>query len=61
MPPEYKRVTLKLPLSAVPRGLLGLVQTCDIDRSAIHELIKATGELPPGIEYVSDRRHLRIH
>jgi len=61
VPAQYKRVTLKLPLSAVPPGLLGLVQTCDIDRTAIHELIKATGELPPGIEYFSDRRHLRIH
>src|SRR5687768_8220718 len=61
VPTQYKRVTLKLPLSAVPPGLLGLIQTCDIDRTAIHELIKATGELPPGIEYLSDRRHLRIH
>jgi hypothetical protein len=61
VPAEFKRVTLKLPLSAVPPGLLGLVQTCDIDRTAIHELIKSTGELPPGIEYVCDRRHLRIH
>lgn len=61
VPAQYKRVTLKLPLTAVPPGLLGLVQTCDIDRAAIHELIKTTGELPPGIEYVNDRRHLRIH
>jgi hypothetical protein len=61
VPAQYKRVTLKLPLSAVPPGLLGLVQSCDVDRAAIHELIKATGELPPGIEYVCDRRHLRIH
>lgn len=61
MPPEYKRVTLKLPLAAVPPGLLGLVQTCDVDCTAIHELIKATGEPPPGIDYLSDRRHLRIH
>lgn len=60
VPAQYKRVTLKLPLSAVPPGLLGLVQTCDIDRTAIHELIKATGD-PPGIEYLCDRRHLRIH
>jgi len=61
VPAEYKRVTLRLPLSLVPPGLLGLVQTCDIDRTAIHELIKATGELPPGVEYLCDRRHLRIH
>jgi hypothetical protein len=61
VPAQYKRVTLKLPLSAVPPGLLGLVQTCDIDRTAIHELIKASGELPPGIDYLCDRHHLRIH
>jgi hypothetical protein len=61
VPAEYKRVTLKLPLSAVPPGLLGLVQTCDVDRSAIQALIKATGEPPPGVEYVRDRRHLRIN
>jgi hypothetical protein len=60
VPAEYKRVTLKLPLSAVPPGLLGLVQTCDVDRTAIQEQIKATGELPPGIEYCDERRHLRI-
>jgi hypothetical protein len=60
VPAQYKRVTLKLPLSAVPPGLLGLVHTCDIDRNTVHELIKTTGELPPGIQYVTDRRHLRI-
>ena len=60
-PAEYKRGTLRLPLSAVPPGLLGLVQTCDVDRITIHELIKSAGKLPRGIEYVCYRRHLRIH
>lgn len=60
VPPEFKRVTLKLPLSLVPPGLLGLVQTCDVDRATIHELVKRTGELPDGVAYVESRRHLRI-
>ena len=60
VPPEYKRVTLRLPLSAVPAGLLGLVQTCDVDRATILELVKRTGELPDGLTYVDGRRHLRI-
>jgi Siphovirus Gp157 len=60
VPPEFKRVTLRLPLSLVPSNLLGLVQTCDVDKATIHELIKRTGELPPGIEYQQGRKHLRI-
>jgi len=59
VPAEFKRVTLRLPLSLVPPGLFGLVQTCDVDRAAIHELIKRTGELPAGVQY-RGRRHLRI-
>ena len=61
VPAEYKRVTLKLPLSAVPPGLLGLVHTCDVDRATIQSLIRATGELPAGVVYRQDRRHLRIN
>ena len=60
VPIEYKRVTLKLPLSQVPPGLLGLIQTCDVDRIGIHALLKATGELPAGIAYRQGHRHLRI-
>lgn len=60
VPDEYKRVTLKLPLAMVPPGLRGLVQSCDIDRTALHEVIKTTGEAPLGVQYVCDRRHLRI-
>ena len=60
VPPEFKRVTLKLPLALVPPDLLGLVQTCDVDRGTIHELIKRTGELPAGIMYRRGANHLRI-
>jgi hypothetical protein len=60
VPPAYKRVTLKLPLSLVPPGLLGLVQTCEIDRAGIHALLKESGELPAGIVYRNGQRHLRI-
>jgi Gp157 protein len=60
VPAEYKRVTLRLPLSQVPRGLLGLVQTCDVDRASIQDLLKSTGELPAGIAYCRGERHLRI-
>jgi len=60
VPPEFKRVTLKLPLSLVPPGLLGLVQTCDVDKATIAELIKQTGELPAGIDLRQGAKHIRI-
>src|SRR6266545_1853179 len=46
VPAEFKRVTLKMPLSLVPPGLKGLIQTCDVDRATILDLLKRTGELP---------------
>jgi len=60
VPAEYKRVTLKLPLSQVPAGLLGLVQTYDVDRARIQDLLKSTGELVAGMAYRQGQRHLRI-
>jgi hypothetical protein len=60
VPQEYKRVTLRLPLSAVPPGLLGLVQTCDVDRGLILSSLKELGELVPGTSYREGTRHLRI-
>ena len=60
VPAEYKRVTLRLPLSQVPSGLLGLVQTCDVDRAGLLALLKSRGELPAGIAYRRGERHLRI-
>ena len=57
---EFKRATLKLPLALVPPGLVGYVHTCDVDRAAVHDLLRTTGELPDGIEYRYGRRHLRI-
>jgi Gp157 protein len=60
VPAAFKRVTLKLHLSQVPPGLLGLVQTCDVDRAGLQALLKSTGELPPGLAYRQGERHLRI-
>src|SRR5690242_17343734 len=40
--PSHPEVTF----SQMPPGLLGLVQTCDVDRAALHDLLKATGALP---------------
>jgi Gp157 protein len=60
VPAEFKRATLKLPLSQVPPSLLGLVQTCDVDRAQIQGLLKSTGELPAGITFRRGDRHLRI-
>jgi len=60
VPAEYKRVTLKLPLSQVPPGLLGRVQSCDVDRARIQDLLKSTGDLPAGIAYRQGEYHLRI-
>jgi len=60
IPAEYKRATLRLPLSQVPTGLLGLVQTCDLDRGRIQDLLKSTGELPAGIAYRRGDRYLRV-
>jgi hypothetical protein len=60
VPAEFKRVTLKLPLSQVPPRLLGLVQTCDVDRARVQALLKSTGEVPAGIAYRQGEHHLRI-
>jgi Gp157 protein len=60
VPAEFKRMTLKLPLSQVPPGLLGLVQTCDVDRAQIQALLKSTGELPAGVTHRRGDHHLRI-
>ncbi len=60
VPPEFKRVNLRLPLSLVPPSLMGLVQTCDVDRALIQALLKQTGELPAGIAYRHGDKHLRI-
>jgi Gp157 protein len=60
LPADYKVASLKLPLSLVPSDLLGLVQTLDVDRVALHDLLKLTGELPAGVVYRQGRRHVRI-
>ena len=60
VPAEFKRVTLKMPLSLVPPGLVGLVQTCDVDRMGLREWITRTGEVPNGVAYRSNCKHLRL-
>src|SRR5689334_8078632 len=60
VPAEYRRVTLRLPLSCLPPDLWDYVQATDVDRQGIHELLKQTGELPAGVAYRQDQRHLRI-
>ena len=60
VPPEFMRAVLRLPLSLVPDGLRGLVQHLDVDRAAILELVKRTGEVPAGVSVRTGERHLRI-
>ncbi len=60
VPPELMRAVLRLPYALVPSGLRGHLQHLDVDRAAILELVKRTGEIPPGVEIRSNERHLRV-
>jgi hypothetical protein len=60
IPPEFMRAVLRLPLSAVPEGLRGLVAHLAVDRAAIPELVKRTSGLPHGVSVRTAERHLRI-
>jgi hypothetical protein len=60
IPPEFMRAVLRLPLSAIPEGLRGLVQHLDVDRAGILELAKRTREVPEGVSVKTGERHLRI-
>ena len=58
--PEFMRAVLRLPRPQVPERLRGLVQHLDVDRAAILELTKRTGEVPSGVSIRTDKRHLRL-
>ena len=60
VPPEFSRAVLRLPLDLVPSELHGFLQHLDFDRNAILNLVKSTGEIPPGTVIRTDERHLRI-
>ena len=60
VPPEFSRAVLRLPLNLVPIELQGFLQHLDFDRNAILNLVKDTGEIPPGTVIRSGERHLRI-
>jgi hypothetical protein len=60
VPPEFMRAVLRLPYGLVPSSLRGHLQHLDVDRAAILELVKRTGEIPSGVEVHSNERHLRI-
>jgi hypothetical protein len=60
VPSEFLRAVLRLPYALVPAALRGHVQHLDIDRTAILELIRRTGEVPDGISVRAGSRHIRI-
>jgi hypothetical protein len=60
IPPEFMRAVLRLPLALVPAQLRGHVQHLDVDRAAILELTKRTGEVPVGVWIRTDETHLSI-
>ena len=60
VPAEFKRAVLRLPFSLVPPELRGHLQHLDVNRAAILELVKRTGEVPDGVSVRTGERHLRI-
>jgi hypothetical protein len=60
IPPEFMRAVLRLPYALVPVELRGCLQHLDVDRAAILELVKRTGEVPEGVTIRTGERHLRI-
>jgi hypothetical protein len=60
VPPQFQRAVLRLPYSLVPSELRGFLQHLDVERSAILDLSKRTGEVPPGIVIKTGERHVRI-
>ena len=60
IPPEFMRAVLRLPYALVPAELRGHLQHLDVDRAAILELAKRTGEVPTGVSVRTGEKHLRI-
>jgi hypothetical protein len=60
IPPEFLRAVLRLPFAAVPAELRGFLHHLDVDRAAILELSKRTGEIPSGVRIRNGERHLRM-
>ena len=60
VPPEFMRAVLRLPYALVPSELRGHLQHLDVNRAAILELVRRTGEVPDGITVRTDKNHLRI-
>jgi hypothetical protein len=60
VPPEFMRAVLRLPFALVPSALRGHLQHLDLDRAAILELVKRTGEVPDGVSIRTGERHVQI-
>ncbi len=60
VPPEFRRAVLRLPYSLLPQELRAYLQHLDVDRQALLELARLTGEVPDGISIRSGQRHLRL-
>jgi hypothetical protein len=58
VPAAFKRATLTLPVEELPADLASRA-TVAVQKGAIAEHIRETGEVPAGVEWVTDRRHLR--
>lgn len=58
--PELLRAVLRLPYSVLPPQLRGYMQHLDVDRAAILELARRTGEVPEGVSIRTGERHVRI-
>src|SRR6266550_2687560 len=58
VPPEFQRAVLRLPYSLVPAELRGFLQHLDVERAAILDLTKRTGEVPAGVVIRTGEKHL---
>jgi hypothetical protein len=60
LPDEFQKAVLRLPYSLVPEALRGFIQHVDIDRAALLDLLRRTGEVPDGVTVNVDAKHVRI-
>lgn len=59
VPAQFKRATVTCPLSMLPPELLELAEV-EVSKALIDEHFKATGELVPGAQRITDKRHVRV-
>ena len=60
VPAEFIRATLRSLLSEVPEAMIPAIRTREVEKSAILALHKEGKPLPPGVQVVEGKHHLRI-